>query len=164
MIRIGCGWDSHRLVAGCPLILGGVQIAHSHGLAGHSDADVLLHAIIDALFGAAGLPDIGQHFPDTDAAYRNISSMDLLQRAVQELHALGWQVHNIDSTLIAEQPKLAPHILSMRQNIAAALALPYSLVNVKAKTAEGLDSVGRGESIVAQAVVLITSQDVVKTQ
>ncbi len=159
MMRIGSGWDSHRLVAGRPLILGGVSIPFPRGLAGHSDADVLLHALIDALFGAAALGDIGSHFPDTEEAYRGANSLQLLRCCATQLSAAGYSIINVDTTVIAERPKLAPHIIAMRQNIATALALPIERVSVKAKTAEGLDSVGSGAAIQAQAIALLETAE-----
>lgn len=159
MMRIGSGWDSHRLVAGRPLILGGVSIPFPRGLAGHSDADVLLHALIDALFGAAALGDIGSHFPDTEEAYRGANSLQLLRCCATQLSAAGYSIINVDTTVIAERPRLAPHIIAMRQNIATALALPIERVSVKAKTAEGLDSVGSGAAIQAQAIALLETAE-----
>lgn len=155
-LRIGEGWDVHQLVSGRPLILGGVTIPHSHGLLGHSDADALLHAITDALLGAAGLGDIGQHFPDTDAALRGADSVQLLQAAAQRVRAAGWAVVNIDSTIVAQAPKMAPHIAAMRERIAAALGLAAEAVNVKAKTAEKMGPVGEGRAIETRAVCLLT--------
>lgn len=154
-LRIGEGWDTHALVAGRPLILGGVPIAHDKGLLGHSDADVLLHAITDALLGAAGLGDIGRHFPDTDDAFKGADSTVLLQQAWQRVRAEGWRIANLDSTIIAQAPKLAPYMPAIRRHIASALGLAESQVNVKAKTAERLGPVGRGESMQARAVVLL---------
>jgi 2-C-methyl-D-erythritol 2,4-cyclodiphosphate synthase len=154
--RIGEGWDSHTLVAGRKLVLGGVEIAHSHGLMGHSDADALCHAITDALFGAAALGDIGFHFPDTDPQYKGADSIALLAEAARRVRGAGWQIGNVDSTITAQAPKMAPHILAMRQRIATALLLKLDQVSVKAKTAERLGPVGRGESIEARAVCLIT--------
>jgi len=153
--RIGEGWDVHALVEGRPLILGGVQIPHTHGLLGHSDADVLLHAITDALLGAAGLGDIGKHFPDTDPAFKGADSWVLLQRAGQAVAQAGFSIGNIDSTVIAQAPKLAPHIGAMCQRIAAALQLDVTQVNVKAKTAEKMGPVGQGQSMEARAIALI---------
>jgi 2-C-methyl-D-erythritol 2,4-cyclodiphosphate synthase len=153
--RIGEGWDTHALVTGRRLVLGGVEIAHSHGLAGHSDADALCHAITDALFGAAALGDIGFHFPDTDAQYQGADSLALLAESARRVRAAGWQIGNVDSTVIAQAPKLAPHILAMRQRIATALALAIDQVSVKAKTAENMGPVGRGEAMEARAVCLI---------
>jgi len=154
-MRIGQGFDVHALVTGRKLIIGGVEIAHDRGLEGHSDADVLLHAICDALIGAAGLGDIGTHFPDTDPRYRGIDSRILLREVGSLLLTHGWQIVNIDSTVIAQAPRLAPHITAMRHNIADDLALSVSAVNVKAKTSEKLGLVGRREGIVAEAVALI---------
>jgi len=153
--RIGEGWDTHALVPGRKLILGGVEIAHTLGLLGHSDADVLLHAIIDALLGAAGLGDIGSHFPDTDARFKGADSMLLLRETGRLLAAQDLRIGNIDSTLIAQSPRLAPHIPAMRARIAGALGLDRSQVNVKAKTAEKLGPVGQGLSLEARAVVLL---------
>lgn len=153
--RIGEGWDTHALVPGRKLILGGVEISHTLGLLGHSDADVLLHAIIDALVGAAGLGDIGSHFPDTDARFKGADSMMLLRETGRLLAAQGWRIGNIDSTLVAQSPKLAPHIPAMRVRIAQALGLDAAQVNVKAKTAEKLGPVGQGLSLEARAIVLL---------
>ena len=153
--RIGEGWDTHALVPGRKLILGGVEISHTLGLLGHSDADVLLHAIIDALVGAAGLGDIGRHFPDTDARFKGADSMVLLRETGRLLAAQGWRIGNIDSTIVAQSPKLAPHIPAMRVRIAEALGLDGEQVNVKAKTAEKLGPVGQGLSLEARAVVLL---------
>ena len=153
--RIGEGWDIHALVADRPLILGGVLIPHSHGLLGHSDADALWLAITDALFGAAALGDIGRHFPDTDAQYQGADSLALLAEAARRVRAAGFQLGNVDSTIVAQAPKLAPHIAAMRQRIAQALAVPLDQVNVKAKTAETMGPVGRGEAIEARAVCLL---------
>ena len=154
-LRIGEGWDTHALVAGRPLVLGGVTIPHSHGLLGHSDADALLHAITDALLGAAGLGDIGHHFPDTDPAFQGADSVLLLQATAERVRAAGWRVVNIDSTVVAQAPKLAPHIPAMRAGIAAALGLAADAVNVKAKTAERMGPVGEGRAIEARAVCLL---------
>lgn len=154
-LRIGEGWDSHALVPGRKLVLGGVAIPFDRGLLGHSDADVLLHAITDALLGAAGLGDIGRHFPDTAASFEGADSMVLLKEAVRKVRELGYQIGNIDSTVIAQAPKLSPHLESMRQQIASALGLQAGQVNVKAKTAEMLGPVGQGSSIEARAVVLL---------
>jgi 2-C-methyl-D-erythritol 2,4-cyclodiphosphate synthase len=153
--RVGEGWDIHALVVGRPLVLGGVTVAHTHGLLGHSDADALMHAITDALLGAAGLGDIGQHFPDTDPAFAGADSWVLLRAAAQRVGAAGWHVVNIDSTIVAQAPKMAPHIPAMRQRIAAALGLDPSAVNVKAKTAERLGPVGEGLAIEARAICLL---------
>jgi 2-C-methyl-D-erythritol 2,4-cyclodiphosphate synthase len=153
--RIGEGWDTHALVTGRPLVLGGVTIAHTHGLLGHSDADALLHAITDALLGAAGLGDIGRHFPDTDPAFKGADSVVLLTEAARRVAVAGWAVVNIDSTIVAQAPKLAPHIPAMCERIAAALGLEAGAVNVKAKTAEKLGPVGEGRAIEARAVCLL---------
>ena len=155
MIRIGQGSDIHALVSGRKLIIGGVEVAHEKGLLGHSDADVLLHAIIDALLGAAGLGDIGQHFPDTDERYKGVDSRVLLRAARELLIQAGWRIVNIDSTISAQRPKMAPHIPLMVARIAADLQIPEISVSVKAKTAEGLGFVGREEGISTQAVALI---------
>jgi len=155
VLRIGEGWDVHALVTGRPLVLGGVTIPHSHGLLGHSDADALLHAITDALFGAAALGDIGRHFPDTAAEFKGADSIVLLAEAARRVRAAGWQINNVDSTIVAQAPKMAPHIPAMRERIAAALGLPLDAVNVKAKTAEKLGPVGEGLSIEARAVCLL---------
>ena len=153
--RIGEGWDTHALVAGRPLILGGVTIPHTHGLLGHSDADALSHAITDALFGAVAMGDIGRHFPDTDEQFRGADSVALLAEAARRVRAAGWQIGNIDTTIVAQAPKMAPHILAMRLRLAQALALELDQINVKAKTAERMGPVGRGESIETRAVCLI---------
>ena len=155
MMRIGQGGDIHALVNGRRLIIGGVDIPHELGLLGHSDADVLLHAITDALFGASGLGDIGRHFPDTDERYRGADSRVLLRAARDLLAATGWRIVNIDATINAQRPKMAPHIPHMIERIAADLQLPAGSVNVKAKTAERLGFVGREEGISADAVALI---------
>jgi 2-C-methyl-D-erythritol 2,4-cyclodiphosphate synthase len=155
-MRIGEGWDVHALVPGRPLILGGVQVPHTLGLLGHSDADVLLHAITDALLGAAGLGDIGRHFPDTDPAFKGADSLVLLTEAMKRVRAQGYELGNVDSTVIAQAPKLAPYIGAMCTTIAKALAVEVSQVNVKAKTAEKLGPVGQGQSMEARAVVLLT--------
>jgi len=153
--RIGEGWDVHALVEGRPLMLGGVRIEHTHGLLGHSDADVLLHAITDALLGAAALGDIGRHFSDTDAAYKGADSWVLLQKTAEMVRAAGFQIGNIDSTIVAQAPKLAAHMSAMCQRIAEALDVDVSRVNVKAKTAEKIGPVGQGLSMEARAVALI---------
>ena len=153
--RIGEGWDTHALVPGRKLIIGGVEIPYALGLLGHSDADVLLHAIIDALLGAAGLGDIGSHFPDTDARFKGADSMVLLQETARVLAARGHRIGNVDSTVVAQAPKLASHIPAMRARIAAGLGLEVGRVNVKAKTAEKLGPVGQGLSMEARAVVLL---------
>lgn len=155
-IRVGQGYDIHALVAGRPLIIGGIEIPHDRGLLGHSDADVLLHAVTDALLGAAGLGDIGRHFPDTDPAFKGANSRVLLAEAARRVRAAGWRVGNVDSTVIAQQPKLAPHIGAMCASIAEDLGIAVDTVNVKAKTNEKLGSLGRTEGIAAQAIVLLT--------
>jgi len=154
-LRIGEGWDVHALVAGRPLVLGGVTIPHSHGLLAHSDGDALVHAIIDALLGAAALGDIGRHFPDTDEAYRGADSITLLGEVGQRGGGAGYHVVNIDSTVIAQAPRLSPHIDAMRARIAGALALELARVNVKAKTAEKMGPVGEGLAIEARAICLL---------
>jgi 2-C-methyl-D-erythritol 2,4-cyclodiphosphate synthase len=158
-MRIGQGWDVHALVPGRRLVIGGIHIPYHLGLLGHSDADVLLHAVIDAMLGAAGLGDIGAHFPDTDERWKNADSLKLLSACAALLKDKGWRVHNLDSTVIAQAPKLAPHIHAMREQIAGALSLDIALVNIKAKTAEKLGPVGQGQSIEAQAIVLLCSAD-----
>ena len=153
--RIGEGWDTHALVVGRPLVIGGVHIPHTHGLLGHSDADVLLHAITDALIGAAALGDIGKHFPDTDLQFKGADSWVLLQRVGELLKANGYAIGNIDATVIAQAPKLASFIPAMCERVAQALDLSPNQVNVKAKTAEKMGPVGEGLSMEARAVVLI---------
>ena len=153
--RIGQGWDSHVLAEGRPLILGGVQIDWHKGLLGHSDADALLHAITDAILGGAGLGDIGQHFPDTDPRFAGADSMRLLVEAAARVRARGWRIGNIDATIVAQAPRLAPHIPAMCSAIARGLGLALDQVNVKAKTAEKLGPVGEGKSMEAQAVALL---------
>jgi 2-C-methyl-D-erythritol 2,4-cyclodiphosphate synthase len=155
--RVGEGWDTHALVPGRKLLLGGVEIPHERGLLGHSDADALLHAITDALLGAAALGDIGRHFPDTDERFRGADSILLLTEVALRVRQEGWKIANVDSTVIAQAPKLAPHIEAMRKRIAQALDLQPNQVNVKAKTAEKLGPVGMGQSIEARAVVLLTT-------
>lgn len=154
-MRVGMGYDVHKLAVERKLIIGGVEIPWVKGLLGHSDADVLIHAIMDALLGAAALGDIGQHFPDTDPAYEGISSVTLLIHVARLLKENGYAVGNIDATVIAQKPKMAPHIPMMRKNIAQALEIPESCVNIKATTEEGLGFTGRGEGIAAQAVCLL---------
>ena len=158
-LRIGEGWDTHQLVTGRPLVLGGVTIPHSHGLLGHSDADALLHAITDALLGAAALGDIGRHFPDTDPAFRGADSVRLLTEAVRRVRAAGFEPLNVDATIVAQAPKMAPHVPAMCQRIAQALGLPLDAVNVKAKTAEQMGPVGEGRAIEARAVCLLLRGD-----
>ena len=154
-IRVGEGWDTHALVTGRPLILGGVTIPHTHGLLGHSDADALLHAITDAVLGAASLGDIGRHFPDTDPQFKGADSIVLLKEAARRVADAGWHIGNVDATIVAQAPKMAPHILAMRGHIAQALGLAMDAVNVKAKTAEKMGPVGEGRAIDARAVCLL---------
>lgn len=155
-IRIGQGYDVHQLVENRPLILGGVTIPFEKGLLGHSDADILLHAITDALLGAAGLGDIGTHFPDTAAEFKDADSRVLLRRAYAEVQKLGWKIINLDSTIIAQQPKLKPHIPAMKANLSADLNLAVENINIKGKTNEQLGYLGRMEGMEAQAVVLLS--------
>ena len=157
-IRIGEGWDIHQLVEGRKLILGGVEIPHTKGLLGHSDADALLHAITDALLGAAAMGDIGTHFPDTDVQFKGADSTVLLAEAARRVRAKGFGIGNVDSTVIAQAPKLAPHIAAMRERIAEVLQLDIGQVNVKAKTAEKMGPVGEGRAMEARAVVLLEVQ------
>ena len=154
-MRIGQGFDVHQLVTGRKLIMGGVDIPYEKGLLGHSDADVLLHAICDALLGAAALGDIGQHFDDTDAKFKDIDSRILLRDVAKKIEAVGYRIGNLDATIIAQAPKMAPHIPQMIANIAADLGIVHNAVNVKATTTEHLGYTGRGEGIAAQAVVLL---------
>ncbi len=156
-MRIGTGYDVHRLTPDRKLIMGGVEIPYELGLLGHSDADVLLHAIMDALLGAAALGDIGKHFPDSDDAYKGISSIVLLQKVGDLLSENNYVIENIDSTIIAQRPKMGPHIETMRSNIAKALGIDVNQVNVKATTEEGLGFTGAGEGIAAQASALLTT-------
>lgn len=156
-VRIGQGYDVHALVPGRRLVIGGIEVPHNHGLLGHSDADVLLHAITDALLGAAGLGDIGRHFPDTDPAFAGADSGALLGEAVRRVRAAGWAPVNVDATIVAQAPKMAPHIPAMRQRLAELLGLAPQEVNVKAKTAELMGPVGEGRSIEARAVCLLRS-------
>lgn len=156
-MRIGMGYDVHRLVEGRDLIIGGVKIPYEKGLLGHSDADVLLHAIMDALLGAAALGDIGKHFPDTDPAYKGISSIKLLEKVGELLEENHVFIENIDATIIAQAPKMRPHIDTMRENIAKALVIDVGQVNVKATTEEGLGFTGSGEGISSQAICLVTT-------
>ena len=156
-MRIGMGYDVHRLVEGRDLIMGGMKIPYEKGLLGHSDADVLLHAVMDALLGAAALGDIGKHFPDTDPAYKGISSIKLLEKVGELLNENGFLIENIDATIIAQAPKMRPHIDTRRANIAAALDIEVSQVNVKATTEEGLGFTGTGEGISSQAICMLTS-------
>jgi 2-C-methyl-D-erythritol 2,4-cyclodiphosphate synthase len=155
MTTTGLGYDIHRFAPGRPLILGGIEIPHERGLEGHSDADVLSHAIADAVLGAIGEQDIGHHFPNTDESIRGISSLKILERAAALARKRGAQINSIDATVIAEAPKIAPHLLPMRERLAAALGLPAARVAVKATTNEGLGAIGRGEGIAAMAVASV---------
>lgn len=155
MIRVGLGYDVHKLVEGRKLILGGVDIPFEKGLLGHSDADVLLHAITDALFGAAALGDIGSHFPDTDPRYKGADSLKLLEACGKELREHGWKIGNIDAVIVAQRPKLLPHVPQMRENIARALEIAVEQISVKGKTEEGLGFTGSGEGMAVHAVCLI---------
>ncbi|WP_431102377.1 2-C-methyl-D-erythritol 2,4-cyclodiphosphate synthase [Roseateles noduli] len=157
--RIGEGWDTHQLVTGRPLILGGITVPHTHGLLGHSDADALAHAITDALLGAAALGDIGKLFPDTAAEFKGADSMVLLEEAYRRVKDLGWVIGNLDSTIIAQQPKMAPHIPAMRQRLAEVLGIDPGQINVKAKTAEKMGPVGELKAIEARAVCLLVRGD-----
>ncbi|NLD67872.1 MAG: 2-C-methyl-D-erythritol 2,4-cyclodiphosphate synthase [Limnobacter sp.] len=157
--RIGQGYDVHALVPGRPLVVGGVTIPHSHGLLGHSDADVLLHAVTDAVLGAAALGDIGRHFPDTDPRFAGADSVALLREAVARARNAGFAIVNVDATIIAQAPRMAPHVAAMIERIAAATGLDAGRVNVKAKTNERLGFTGRGEGIAAEAIALLVRQD-----
>lgn len=159
MIRVGSGHDTHRLVAGRPLVLGGIRIEHSRGLDGHSDADVVLHALTDALLGAAGLGDIGDAFPDTEATWKDADSRHFLAAALEQLARLGWNVVNADITIFAQEPKLGPLKSGIRDSLASMLVLPCEAVNVKAKTGEKVGHIGRGEAIGCHAVVLIERRE-----
>lgn len=154
-MRIGHGYDAHRLAEGRRLVIGGVEIAHSHGLAAHSDGDVLIHAVCDALLGAAALGDIGQHFPDSDPAYAGVDSRELLRSVAGKVRDAGYRLGNIDATIVAQGPKMAPHLEAMRANIAQVLEVPPALVGVKATTTERLGFAGRGEGMAAHAVALL---------
>ncbi len=157
-IRIGHGFDVHAFAEGRRLVIGGVDIPHDRGLLGHSDADVLVHAICDALLGAAGLGDIGRHFPDSDPRYKGIDSRELLRHVAGLLEAMGWRVGNVDATIIAQAPRMAPHIPAMREHLAADLGIPLEALNVKATTTEKLGFTGRGEGIAAESVCLIQAK------
>lgn len=157
--RVGLGYDSHRLVPGRPLVLGGVTVPYPSGLDGHSDADVLLHALTDAICGAAGLPDIGMIFPNNDPRWKNANSGLLLQEVGAKARAAGWQIVNLDAVLIAERPKIAPFVPQMRENVAKLLQLEVNCVNIRGKTAEGLGALGAGEGMAAHAVCLVTRVD-----
>ena len=154
-VRMGCGWDIHPLVSGRKLILGGLEIPHSKGLQGHSDSDALVHAICDALLGAMGEGDLGRHYPSSDQRFKNISSLKLLEDVVGKLRAKGYRLSNVDSTIIAQAPRLSPYLATMQKSIAEVLQVDPDLVNVKVKSGEGLDAVGREEAVAAQAVCLI---------
>jgi 2-C-methyl-D-erythritol 2,4-cyclodiphosphate synthase len=154
-VRVGCGWDIHPLVEGRKLILGGLEIPHHKGLQGHSDSDALVHAICDALLGAMGEGDLGRHYPSSDQRFKNISSLKLLEDVVGKLRAKRYRLVNVDSTIIAQAPRLSPHLAAMQKSIAGVLQVDPDLVNVKVKSGEGLDAVGREEAIAAQAVCLI---------
>ena len=159
MIRVGLGYDVHALVPGRRLRLGGVEIESPHGLLGHSDADVLLHAITDAILGAAGLGDIGRLFPDTDPAHKGADSLEMLRRAAEQVRAAGWTVSSLDAVVIAQRPKIAPHVAAMRARIAPVLGVAESAIGIKGKTAEHLGFAGRGEGIAAQAVALLLTAE-----
>lgn len=154
-MRVGIGYDTHRLVAGRPLLLGGVEVPYERGLLGHSDGDVLIHAVIDALLGAAGLGDVGTHFPSSDPQYRDIRSLLLLERVAQLLSAARWKVHNVDATIVAERPVLKPYLESMSRCIAACLGVPADRVSIKAKTTDGLGFIGAQEGMAAYAVAAL---------
>ncbi len=154
-IRVGQGWDVHALVPGRRLLIGGVEVPHTHGLLGHSDADVLLHAITDALLGAAALGDIGTHFPDSDPRWKGADSAGLLREAARLVRAAGWEIGNVDATVLAQAPRLAPHVPRMVERVAAALSVAPGQVGIKAKTGERLGFVGRAEGVAAQAVALL---------
>lgn len=158
MIRVGHGYDVHALVAGRHLILGGVTIPHAKGLAGHSDADALIHAVCDACLGAAGLGDIGRHFPDSDQQYKNIDSRILLRKVRDAIQVKGWKASNVDATIVAQAPRLAPYMEQMKQNLASDLGISADSVNIKAGTTEKLGFAGREEGIAAHAVVLLEKQ------
>lgn len=159
MQRTGIGYDTHRLTEGRALVLGGVRIPHTQGLLGHSDADVLTHAVMDALLGAVADGDIGKHFPDTDARWKDADSLVLLRQVIARLVARGWRVGNVDATVMAEAPRLAPHIADMRARLAEALGVTLEAVSVKATTVEGLGAIGRREGIAAMAVATVNGQD-----
>ncbi len=154
-VRVGCGWDIHPLVEGRKLVLGGLEIPHSKGLQGHSDSDALVHAVCDALLGAMGEGDLGRHYPSSDQRFKNISSLKLLEDIVGKLRAKGYRLSNVDSTIIAQAPRLSPYLAAMQKTIAEVLQIDPDLVNVKVKSGEGLDAVGREEAVAAQAVCLI---------
>ena len=155
MIRVGIGYDSHRFAEGRPLILGGVTIPHTVGLTGHSDADAVVHALIDAMLGASGLGDIGRLFPDTDPAYRDADSVVLLTQACARIRDAGWQLHQADVTVIAQAPKLAPHVHAMQDRLGSAIGVPAANISIKAKTNEGMGFIGRGEGVAVIAVATL---------
>ena len=157
-VRVGQGWDAHRIAAGRPMILGGVSVPCEFGLEGHSDADVLAHAVCDALLGAAALGDIGQHFPDTDFANRDRSSLEFLREVRTKVEAAGWMIQNVDVTLLAQRPKLMTHSAAMKKNIAESLGLSTAAVSIKATTTEGMNAEGRGEGISSQAIALLCNK------
>jgi 2-C-methyl-D-erythritol 2,4-cyclodiphosphate synthase len=159
LLRVGTGYDLHRLAPGRPLVLGGVEIPHAAGLAGHSDADALSHAIIDAVLGAAAAGDIGRHFPDTDPQWAGASSLDLLRRAAGMVREAGFTIVNVDAVVVAERPKLAPHVAAMCERLARAMGIEASSVSVKGKTNEGLGEIGRGEAVAVHAVALVAGAD-----
>lgn len=154
-VRVGCGWDIHPLVVGRKLILGGLEIPHHKGLQGHSDSDALVHAICDALLGAMGEGDLGRHYPSSDQRFKNISSLKLLEDVLGKLRAKGYRLSNVDSTIIAQAPRLSPYLATMQKTIAEVMQVDPEIVNVKVKSGEGLDSIGREEAVAAQAVCLI---------
>jgi 2-C-methyl-D-erythritol 2,4-cyclodiphosphate synthase len=158
LFRIGFGYDAHRLVEGRPLILGGMSIPFAKGLLGHSDADVLTHAVVDALLGALAMGDIGRHFPDTDPSFKDMQSLRMLERVLGWVHEAGYQVNNVDSTIVAQKPKLAPHIPDIQAQLAQILRVPVAQVNVKAKTSEGMGFCGREEGMEAFAVVSLVQK------
>ena len=153
--RIGIGYDLHTVVGGRPLVLGGVSIVNDFGLAGHSDGDVMLHALIDALFGAAGLPDIGEHFPDTDDRFKGVSSTEMLVEALAEIRALRWTINNVDLTILAEKPKMSPYKTAIARSIAELLTLDVQRISIKAKTNEGCDAVGQGRALACHVALML---------
>jgi 2-C-methyl-D-erythritol 2,4-cyclodiphosphate synthase len=155
MIRIGLGYDIHRTIAGRPLVLANITIPHEKGLDGHSDADVVIHALIDALTGAAGLPDVGEMFPNTDARYKGINSSELLVATIERFETAGWRIINVDIVVLAQKPKLSPHKFAMRQRLAELLGIPETHVNIKGKTGEGVDAIGEERAIACHCVALI---------
>jgi 2-C-methyl-D-erythritol 2,4-cyclodiphosphate synthase len=155
MVKVGCGWDIHPLATGRKLVLGGIEIPHDKGLQGHSDSDALVHAVCDALLGAMGEGDLGRHYPSSDQRFKNISSLTLLEDVVQKLRTKGYRLINVDSTIVAQAPRLSPHLAAMQKSMAAVLGIDPDVVNVKVKSGEGLDAIGHEEAIAAQAVCLI---------